>query len=164
MIHMNTYQNAIIQKYSKLGCLLELDTATANHLHREAFSNSEVALAKEKLTKLQDLQCKLNGIWKTVRWLMDVISFARDRMLTGNGCILLICRKKSNWICWRRSSSKTHIGKGARTDHSPFKALLAPNSDLWHEGFQKYSWSGFVAWAWGEFQWPKCVAFERRVQ
>ncbi|KAJ8957396.1 hypothetical protein NQ318_004876 [Aromia moschata] len=83
MIHLNTYQNSIIRKYAKLSCLLELDAATANHLHREAFSNSEVAIAKERLAKLQDLQAKLNVIWKSVRWLMEVICFARDRITNG---------------------------------------------------------------------------------
>lgn len=83
MIHLNTYQTNIIHKYSKLSCLLELDAATASHLHREAFSNSEVAVAKERLVKLQDLQTKLNVIWRCVRWLMDVIAFARDRLMNG---------------------------------------------------------------------------------
>ncbi|XP_018321711.1 uncharacterized protein LOC108734587 isoform X2 [Agrilus planipennis] len=83
MIHLNTYQNNIVQKYAKLSCLLELDAANANHLHREAFSNSEVAVAKERLAKLQDLQTQLNSIWKRVRWLMEVISFARDRVTAG---------------------------------------------------------------------------------
>lgn len=79
MIHLNTYQGNIIQRYSKLSCILELDAATANHLHREAFSSSEVAIAKERVARLQDLQAKLNTIWKGVRWLMDVVTFARDR-------------------------------------------------------------------------------------
>lgn len=83
MIHLNTYQHNIIKKYSKLSCLLELDAATANHLHREAFSNTELAIAKERLTTLQNLQGKLNTIWKSVRWLMDVITFARDRITCG---------------------------------------------------------------------------------
>lgn len=72
-----------MKKYCKLSCLLELDAQTANHLHREAFSNSEVAIAKERLTKLEGLQTKLNTIWKSIRWLMDVISFARDRETIG---------------------------------------------------------------------------------
>lgn len=83
MIHLNTYQSSIIQKYSKLSCLLELDAATANHLHREAFSNSELAVAKERLSQLQEFQTKLNSIWKCIRWLMDVITFARDRLTCG---------------------------------------------------------------------------------
>lgn len=83
MIHLTTYQNDIIQRYSKLSCILELDAATANHLHREAFSSSEVAIAKERVAKLQELQTKLNTVWKGVRWLMDVVTFARDRMNTN---------------------------------------------------------------------------------
>ncbi|XP_044759714.1 uncharacterized protein LOC123317318 isoform X2 [Coccinella septempunctata] len=83
MIHLNTYQNQIVKKYSKLSCFLELDSATANHLHREAFSNSEVALAKEKLVQLQDFQKRLGNMWKGIRWLMDVIAFARDKNSNG---------------------------------------------------------------------------------
>ncbi|XP_017782500.1 PREDICTED: uncharacterized protein LOC108566897 isoform X2 [Nicrophorus vespilloides] len=83
MIHLNTYQNNIIQRYSRLNCVLELDSATANHLHREAFSNSEVAVAKERLNKLQDFQTKLNLIWRCARWLMEVIAFARDKTTQG---------------------------------------------------------------------------------
>lgn len=79
MIHLNTYQSGIIQKYSRLSCILELDTILANHSHREAFSTLEVRTAKERLAKLQDLTQSLNTIWKGVRWLMDVIGFARDR-------------------------------------------------------------------------------------
>ncbi|XP_031618328.1 uncharacterized protein LOC116337694 isoform X3 [Contarinia nasturtii] len=79
MVHLKTYQSGIIQKYSRLSCILELDTVLANHSHREAFSTIEVQAAKERLAKLQDLTQSLNTIWKGVRWLMDVISFARDR-------------------------------------------------------------------------------------
>ncbi|XP_059610717.1 ankyrin repeat and fibronectin type-III domain-containing protein 1 [Phlebotomus argentipes] len=79
MIHLRTYQNGIIQKYSRLSCILELDTVLANHSHREAFSTVEVQAAKERLCKLQELSTSLNAVWKGVRWLMDVISFARDR-------------------------------------------------------------------------------------
>lgn len=79
MIHLRTYQTGIIQKYSRLSCILELDTILANHSHREAFSTSEVQTAKERLAKLQDLTQSLNTVWKNTRWLMDVIGFARDR-------------------------------------------------------------------------------------
>lgn len=88
MVHLKTYQSGIIQKYSRLSCILELDTVLANHSHREAFSTIEVQTAKERLAKLQDLTQSLNSIWKGVRWLMDVISFARDR-----GSFLGLCMK-----------------------------------------------------------------------
>lgn len=79
MAHLRTYQSGIIQKYSRLSCILELDTILANHSHREAFSTSEVQTAKERLAKLQELTQSLNAVWKSTRWLMDVIGFARDR-------------------------------------------------------------------------------------
>lgn len=79
MIHLQTYHTNFLNKYSKLSCVLELDVALAAHSHREAFSCSELQTAKERLTKLEDLQNNLNTIWKAERWLMDVIGFARDK-------------------------------------------------------------------------------------
>ncbi|XP_046739893.1 uncharacterized protein LOC124407632 isoform X1 [Diprion similis] len=79
MVHLITYQKDVINRYSRLSCILELDTALAQHNHREAFSSSELSVAKDKLVKLQDLQSQVNIVWKGARWLIDVISFARDR-------------------------------------------------------------------------------------
>lgn len=45
----------------------------------QAFSSSEIQLTKNRLSKLQELQTQLNSVWKSVRWIMDVIAFARDR-------------------------------------------------------------------------------------
>jgi hypothetical protein len=45
----------------------------------QAFSSSEVTAAKDRLAQLQDFQSQLNTAWKGVRWLMDVLTFARDR-------------------------------------------------------------------------------------
>ena len=79
MIHLRTYQPSIIQKYARLSCIIEFDMMVANHKHREAFSSNEVQLTKEKLAKLQDLMNNLNMVWKSVRWLMDVITYARSK-------------------------------------------------------------------------------------
>lgn len=79
MNHLRTYQSSIIEKYSRLSCILELETVYALHSQREAFSQAEVQTAKERVQKLQELSLSLNGIWKGVRWVMDVIGFARDR-------------------------------------------------------------------------------------
>lgn len=79
MIHLQTYHTNILNKYSKLSCVLELDVALAAHSHREAFSCTELQTAKERLSKLEDLQNSLNAVWKAERWLMDLIGFARDK-------------------------------------------------------------------------------------
>ncbi|XP_071568589.1 ankyrin repeat and fibronectin type-III domain-containing protein 1 isoform X5 [Temnothorax nylanderi] len=79
MVYLNTYQKDVINRYSRLSCILELDTAQAQHNHREAFSSLELSVAKDKLARLQDLQLQVNSVWKSARWLIDVITFARDR-------------------------------------------------------------------------------------
>ncbi|KAK0091746.1 hypothetical protein PV326_002758 [Microctonus aethiopoides] len=86
MVHLNAYQKDVINRYSKLSCILELDTAQAQHNHREAFSSMEVAATKDKLTRLQELQSQMNSVWKGARWLIDVITFARDR--GSSQCVL----------------------------------------------------------------------------
>lgn len=78
MIHLRTYQPTIIQKYARLSCIIEFDMMVANHKHREAFSSNEVQVTKERLGKLQELMNNLNSVWKSVRWLMDAITYARQ--------------------------------------------------------------------------------------
>lgn len=79
MIHLRSYQPNIVQKYARLSCIIEFDMIVANHKHREAFSSHEVQITKERLNKLQDLMNNLNAVWKSVRWLMDVITYARSK-------------------------------------------------------------------------------------
>ncbi|XP_011300773.1 uncharacterized protein wake isoform X2 [Fopius arisanus] len=79
MVHLNTYQKDVVNRYCRLSCILELDTAQAQHSHREAFSSIEVSVAKDKLSRLEQLQTQMNAIWKGARWLIDVITFARAR-------------------------------------------------------------------------------------
>lgn len=35
MVHLGTYQRDVISRYSRLSCILELDTVLAHHSHRE---------------------------------------------------------------------------------------------------------------------------------
>jgi len=51
--------------------------------HSQAFSSSELAAAKDRLAQLQDFQSQLNSAWKGVRWLMDILTFARDRGISS---------------------------------------------------------------------------------
>ncbi|CAG9865005.1 unnamed protein product [Phyllotreta striolata] len=124
MIHLNTYRTAITQKFSKLSCLLEIDTITANHLHRKAFSNSEVLIAKERVMKLQELEQRLNAIWKTVRWLMNVICFARDRTAQG-------------------TSTRTLLQRSSRMFGAvPQTLQVKPEESLLNKSFGRGSWPG----------------------
>ncbi|XP_058794771.1 LOW QUALITY PROTEIN: ankyrin repeat and fibronectin type-III domain-containing protein 1 [Phymastichus coffea] len=83
MIHLGTYQRELSSRYFRLSCILELDTARAQHSHREAFSASELSVARERLDRLKDVQARANAAWKAARWLVDLITFARDKTSAG---------------------------------------------------------------------------------
>lgn len=79
MIQFNTYQHSLLQKYARLSFLTEFDIVTASMKQREAFSNDEMQVAKDKLKHLEETMSELNATWKSVRWMTDVISFYRSK-------------------------------------------------------------------------------------
>ncbi|XP_071033997.1 ankyrin repeat and fibronectin type-III domain-containing protein 1 [Parasteatoda tepidariorum] len=79
MIHMTTYQPSFITRYSRLSSILEMDNMLAQHAHREAFSSSELSEAKTRLNQLQEFQTQVDNMWRAIRWIMDVLTFARDK-------------------------------------------------------------------------------------
>ncbi|XP_065558536.1 ankyrin-repeat and fibronectin type III domain-containing 1-like isoform X2 [Artemia franciscana] len=85
-----TYQSELISKYSRLSALLEMDQILAQHAHREAFSCSELNEAKQRVNKLGDLQSLLDSTWRSCRWIMDVVSAARDKSLPAGVSVDLL--------------------------------------------------------------------------
>ncbi|XP_065338459.1 ankyrin repeat and fibronectin type-III domain-containing protein 1 isoform X3 [Cloeon dipterum] len=83
MAHLSTYQRDLMNRYARLSSILETDFTLAQHTHREAFSTAEITAAKERLNKLQELQTRVNATWKGARWIMDLLTFARDRNNQG---------------------------------------------------------------------------------
>lgn len=83
MIHMTTYQKNFISRYSRLSSILEMANMVAQQAHREAFSSAEVASAKCRLNQLQEFQSQVDNIWRGMRWIMDVLTFARDKQVNG---------------------------------------------------------------------------------
>ncbi|KAH7948672.1 hypothetical protein HPB49_000628 [Dermacentor silvarum] len=83
VVHLGTYQAPLIARYARVSAMLETDTVLAQHANREAFSAPEVAAARSRLTQLQDFQAQLEQTWRGMRWIMDALSFARDRSLNG---------------------------------------------------------------------------------
>ncbi|XP_013792543.1 uncharacterized protein LOC106476429 [Limulus polyphemus] len=83
MVHMMTYNSIFISRYSRLSSVLEMDTMLAQHAQREAFSAAEVTSAKDRLSQLQEFQTQVDNTWRSMRWVMDVLTFARDKQPNG---------------------------------------------------------------------------------
>lgn len=79
MGQMFAYDNESVRKCSRLSVVVDLETAEANHCRREAFSACETQAAKEHLNRLEEIKTDLHEYWKTMRWLLDVMTFTRNR-------------------------------------------------------------------------------------
>lgn len=82
-IHLRTYQGPFIARYARISSILEMDTMLAHHANREAFSSTEVTAARNRLAQLQAFQSQVEQTWRATRWIMDALTYARDRSLNG---------------------------------------------------------------------------------
>lgn len=73
------YDNESIRKCARLSLVVDLEMAEANHCQRQAFSTGQAQSAKEHLNRLQEIRADLMDYWKSIRWLVDVMTFARNR-------------------------------------------------------------------------------------
>ncbi|KAL8574570.1 hypothetical protein ACOMHN_047287 [Nucella lapillus] len=81
-IHMSTYQPQMFASYARLSSITDMDMVLAGQAQREAFSSEELSAAKDQLEISSHLQQNLDKMWKSTRWVMDLITFARrDKLL-----------------------------------------------------------------------------------
>ncbi|KAG1707502.1 Ankyrin repeat and fibronectin type-III domain-containing protein 1 [Nymphon striatum] len=93
LAHMNTYNNNFLTRYARISSILEMDLLIAQHAQREAFSSDELNETKSRLTKLQGYQNQVDTIWKGMRWIMDVLSYARDKQACGGLCFNILYKR-----------------------------------------------------------------------
>ncbi|XP_046408882.1 uncharacterized protein LOC124173423 [Ischnura elegans] len=139
--HLSAYQREFICRYARLSSILEIDTIIAQHSHREAFSSAEVSVAKDRLAQLSTLSGQLNQAWQGARWLMDALTFARDRTSASAGIPLhrllhppapLLPQPALNVLPPRRASSGGSEGgaAGGGTRTSPMDGDSASGAGL----------------------------------
>ena len=78
-IHLSSYHPDLLTTFYRVTLHLEIELAVAKQHHREAFSKSELGEAQDRLTSLLDRQQTLEDSWKSMRWLLDVLSVARNK-------------------------------------------------------------------------------------
>lgn len=88
--HISTYEPDLLGKYSRLSAILETDLIVAQHDHRQAFSSTELKSTKSRVSHLQDMVSIADEFWRQLRWIVDVVSFARDKSSSAStNCIRL---------------------------------------------------------------------------
>ncbi|CAL4068026.1 unnamed protein product, partial [Meganyctiphanes norvegica] len=124
MLHMGTYQNELMGRYARLSYILEMDTLMAQHASREAFSQAEVQYTRDRLWQLQSFQEALDQTWRGMRWVMDAITFARDKQTPGVPCqALLSCNLQTTQTSITSTDLYTEDTTSSHDTHSSSESL-----------------------------------------
>ncbi|CAF1290315.1 unnamed protein product, partial [Didymodactylos carnosus] len=93
----NNYR--FISQYSRVSICLDFELLVAQQIQREAFSMTELEESKTRLNQLLNCQQDLDDIWRTSRWLVDVINCAKDKTYAGISL--------TSWLSLNNTSSTT---------------------------------------------------------
>ncbi|KPM06150.1 hypothetical protein QR98_0046230 [Sarcoptes scabiei] len=96
LIHMNTYRPDFASQYWRVSALLEFDIMAVQQAQREAFSKSEAAIAKALLCQLLDFQSQLDEHCRSMRWIIDVVTNARDKQAN----VGVDLHRLRNFVAW----------------------------------------------------------------
>jgi hypothetical protein len=77
----NNYR--FISQYSRVSICLDFELICAQQSQREAFSMNELDESRYRLNHLLSCQQDLDDIWRSSRWLVDVINCAKDKSYAG---------------------------------------------------------------------------------
>ena len=77
----NNYR--FVSQYSRVSICLDFELICAQQSQREAFSINELDESRYRLNHLLSCQQDLDDIWRSSRWLVDVINCAKDKSYSG---------------------------------------------------------------------------------
>ncbi|XP_022170944.1 uncharacterized protein LOC111034176 isoform X1 [Myzus persicae] len=117
MIHFGTYRAETLLLYARLSSVVQLDSDDARYSIRQAWSSSDLETAKQRLDTVESLETGLNAAWKHLRWLLDVMNFARERLFQS---------QISNSNCSKSASNSQLEMKSAKSN----SLLQLPDSKL----------------------------------
>ncbi|XP_039630443.1 ankyrin repeat and fibronectin type-III domain-containing protein 1 isoform X2 [Polypterus senegalus] len=83
LVHFYTYSREFIVQYCCISAWLELESLVSQQMLREAFSETELTAAKEKHQQVQDQLQHMEDVWRQMRWIMDVLQYARYKQPYG---------------------------------------------------------------------------------
>ncbi|CAF1034503.1 unnamed protein product [Adineta ricciae] len=91
----NNYR--FISQYSRVSICLDFELICAQQTQREAFSTNELDESRYRLNHLLSCQQDLDDIWRSSRWLVDVINCAKDKSYSGISL--------KSWLTFQKSTN-----------------------------------------------------------
>uniref|UniRef100_A0A0R3RZ16 Ankyrin repeat and fibronectin type-III domain-containing protein 1 n=1 Tax=Elaeophora elaphi TaxID=1147741 RepID=A0A0R3RZ16_9BILA len=82
-IHLCTYSPDFIGSYCRLSLFIEHFSTYIQYEQRNSLLEKDFNVYADVLSKLEEFQQRLENIWKSVRWVGDIASTARDKQAKG---------------------------------------------------------------------------------
>uniref|UniRef100_H9G416 Uncharacterized protein n=1 Tax=Anolis carolinensis TaxID=28377 RepID=H9G416_ANOCA len=109
LVHFFTYDQAFISQYCQVSALLELESLLSQQSLREAFSDSEVTIAKQRHQQVQDYMQQMEEIWREMRWMMDALQHARYKQPSCGISLMWFIQEPSVVLKEKTESTSSHL-------------------------------------------------------
>ncbi|CAN0023790.1 unnamed protein product [Lampetra planeri] len=85
LVHFWRYSPSFLGRYCRLSARLELESLLSQQALREALSDDELLVAKQRQQQVADFTQQVDEVWREARWLMDALQHARYKHPPGCG-------------------------------------------------------------------------------
>ncbi|XP_078466903.1 ankyrin repeat and fibronectin type-III domain-containing protein 1 [Lampetra planeri] len=89
LVHFWRYSPSFLGRYCRLSARLELESLLSQQALREALSDDELLVAKQRQQQVADFTQQVDEVWREARWLMDALQHARYKHPPGCGSVPL---------------------------------------------------------------------------
>ncbi|VDM23557.1 unnamed protein product, partial [Wuchereria bancrofti] len=122
-IHLCTYNPDFIGTYCRLSLFIEHFSTYIQYEQRNSLLEKDINVYADVLSKLDEFRHRLESSWKSVRWVGDVASIARDKRTKG-----VVSMKLSNGM----NDEVRHNGQGTTSYKQVTSTSQDPSTSLFH--------------------------------
>ncbi|TSK14813.1 Ankyrin repeat and fibronectin type-III domain-containing protein 1 [Bagarius yarrelli] len=113
LVHFCAYKEKFISLYCRLSSVLDLDALITQQALREAITDSELSLAKQRHQHILNYIQQMDEMWRDIRWITDALQYARYKQPLGGVPITQLVDASSESITQKYDSISSN------TDYLP---------------------------------------------
>ncbi|XP_053366779.1 ankyrin repeat and fibronectin type-III domain-containing protein 1 isoform X2 [Clarias gariepinus] len=83
LVHFCAYKEKFISLYCRLSSVLDLDALITQQALREAITDAELLIAKQRHQHILDYIQQMDEMWRDIRWITDALQYARYKQPLG---------------------------------------------------------------------------------
>ncbi|XP_066522783.1 ankyrin repeat and fibronectin type-III domain-containing protein 1 isoform X1 [Hoplias malabaricus] len=113
LVHFCAYKEKFISLYCRLSSVLDLDALITQQALREAITDTELAIAKQRHQHILDFIQQMDEMWRDIRWITDALQYARYKHPLGGVPITWLVDASAEPVTQKNDSTSSN------TDYLP---------------------------------------------